>query len=225
MKILYKFFLLYPYWLLKILCYCFFHFFKTIFSFHVNEKKLDHLSGIEFELLVSKILKKNGYHHISFTKNSNDYGIDILAKKNHLSYGFQCKRYQSNIGVAAIAQTKAGQAYYKLDNITVITNSYFTRQAITLAKCNDISLIDRNHLLKMLKKSKVGFHCIPLYDYLIVLIIIFLSCYSWFLSHYLFSLYTLAGFSVLLLFMIAKTIYYSNFHQKEVYHVQHYNDK
>lgn len=225
MKTLYKLFLLYPYWLLKILCHCFFHFFKTIFFFHVNEKKLDHLSGIEFEHLVSIILKKSGYHHVKLTKNSNDYGIDILAKKNHLSHGFQCKRYQKNIGVAAIAQTKAGQLYYHLDSVTVITNSYFTHQAITLAKCNDISLIDRNQLLKMIKKTKAGFHCIPLYDYLAVLTIIILSYYLWSLTNYLFTLYVWAGFMVLLLFMIIKTIYYGIYHQKENYHIQYYNDK
>lgn len=225
MKIIYRIFLLYPYWLLKILFHCSFHFFKTIFFFHINEKKLDHLSGIEFERLVSRILKKSGYHHVTFTKNSNDYGIDILARKNHLSYGFQCKRYQKNIGVAAIAQTKAGQSYYNLDSVTVITNSYFTHQAITLAQCNDISLIDRNQLLKMIKKTKTGFHCIPFYTYLVVLMFIILNSYLWFLTNFLFNLYILTGFGILLLFMIIKTIYYSIYQQKENYHIQHYNDK
>lgn len=223
--IIYKLFLLYPYWLFKIIFRGISHFFKTIFSFHINEKKLDTLTGLQFEILISKILKKSGYHHVALTKNSNDYGIDILAEKNHLTYGFQCKRYQKKIGVDAISQTKAGQSYYQLDCVAVITNSYFTNQAVTLAQCNDILLIDRNQLLKMIKKTKSDLHCIPLYDYIIVLIILWSSYHllQFIQSFYLIVIIAISIF--LLFFMILKTLYYGRFQKKENYPIHYYNDK
>lgn len=222
---IYRIFLLYPYWLLKIIFQGLWHFFKTVFFFHINEKKLDNLTGLEFEILISKILKKSGYRHVTLTKSSNDYGIDILAKKNHLTYGFQCKRYQKNIGVEAISQTKAGQSYYQLDCVAVITNSYFTSQAVTLAQCNDIMLIDRLQLLKMIKRTKTDLHCIPLYDYFIVLIILCLSSYFFFQSKSVFLFALMSGCFFLLLFMIIKTLYYEKSQKKENYPIHHYFDK
>lgn len=88
MNLLYKICLLYPYWLLKIMIHTISSFFKTIFFCQINEKKIDQLTGFEFELLIKKLLIKSGYHHVEMTSNSGDYGIDIIAKKNHLVYGF-----------------------------------------------------------------------------------------------------------------------------------------
>ena len=105
---------------------------------------------------------KSGYHDVKITQASGDYGIDILAKKKHVFYGFQCKRYKKNIGVSVIKQTYA----------IVITNSYFTEAAYQLAAINDILLIDRQKLLKMLKKSKLFSSQIPFYCYIVDIIII-----------------------------------------------------
>lgn len=111
---------------------------------------------------------KSGYHDVKITQASGDYGIDILAKKKHVFYGFQCKRYQKNIGVSAIQQAYGGISYYHLDRAIVITNSYFTEAAYQLAAVNDILLIDRQKLLKMLKKSKLFSSQIP---FIVILLI------------------------------------------------------
>ena len=153
MSFIYKICLLYPYWLLKTHIHWIFQFYKNIFCLHIDENKIDHLTGFEFELLIQKLLIKSGYHSVKITQASGDYGIDLLAKKNQVSYGFQCKRYQKNIGVSAIQQAYGGISYYHLDCAIVITNSYFTEAAYQLASVNDIILIDRPKLLKMLKKA------------------------------------------------------------------------
>ena len=105
MSFIYNFFLLYPYWFIKTIIHWILQFYKNIFCLHINENKIDQLSGFEFELLVQKLLIKSGYHDVKITQASGDYGIDILAKKKHVFYGFQCKRYQKNIGVSAIQQS------------------------------------------------------------------------------------------------------------------------
>ena len=107
------FFFLYPYWFIKNNHPLDFTIFiKYFFVLHINENKIDQLSGFEFELLVQKLLIKSGYHDVKITQASGDYGIDILAKKKHVFYGFQCKRYQKNIGVSAIQQAYGGISYY-----------------------------------------------------------------------------------------------------------------
>ena len=177
MSFIYKIFLLYPYWFIKTLIHWIFQFYKNIFCLHINENKIDQLSGFEFELLIQKLLIKSGYHSVKITQASGDYGIDLLAKKNQVSYGFQCKRYQKNIGVSAIQQAYGGISYYHLDRAIVITNSYFTEAAYQLAAVNDILLIDRQKLLKMLKKSKLFSSQIPFYCYIVDIFIIGLFYY------------------------------------------------
>lgn len=225
MKFLYNLCLLYPYWFLKIICHAGISSIRTIFCFNINEKKIDQFTGIEFEELIRDILKKDHYHSVILTKSSNDYGIDILAKKNSLTYGFQCKRYQHNIGVDAIQQAKAGQAYYKLDIVSVITNSFFTSNAYALAQCNDIKLIDRPQLIKMMKKTKMYYHFIPFYYFLIVIVFSYLSYLLWikwqcreFMMIFIFLLF-------LFLFMTGKTLYYSFFQRKQDNLIHHDNEK
>lgn len=224
MRLLYNIFLLYPYWLLKIIIHTITAFFKTIFFFQINEKKVDSLSGIEFEQLIKRLLIKSGYHQVNMTTISGDYGIDVIAKKNHLSYGFQCKRYQKNIGVDAIGQAKAGQAFYHLDKAVVITNSYFTSAAASLAYANDITLIDRKQLFKMMKKAKLFASRIPFYYYFIVLFIIILSYYLYYLykNEYFFIFCIL--FIFIFAFMILKTLYYKSCNKEKNYTIHQYNE-
>ena len=68
MSFIYKIFLLYPYWFIKTLIHWIFQFYKNIFCLHINENKIDQLSGFEFELLVQKLLIKSGYHDVKIKK-------------------------------------------------------------------------------------------------------------------------------------------------------------
>ena len=217
MSFIYKIFLLYPYWFIKTLIHWIFQFYKNIFCLHINENKIDQLSGFEFELLIQKLLIKSGYHNVKITQTSGDYGIDILAKKKHVFYGFQCKRYQKNIGVSAIQQAYGGISYYHLDRAIVITNSYFTEAAYQLAAVNDILLIDRQKLLKMLKKEKLFSSRIPI-DF----IIIFLFYYLFIYFHHLIYLILSFIHVVILFYMFYKTIKYRKHNQIKEYTIHHY---
>lgn len=222
MSFIYKFFLLYPYWFLKTIIHWIICFYKNIFCLHINENKIDQLTGFEFELLVQKLLIKSGYHDVKITQASGDYGIDILAKKKHVFYGFQCKRYQKNIGVNAIQQAYGGISYYNLDQAIVITNSYFTEAAYQLASVNDILLIDRQKLFKMLKKAKLFSSQIPFYCYLVDLIIICLFYYLYFQFHQLFYLIISFFHLLLLIYMFYKTFSYKKRNRINHYTIHDY---
>lgn len=101
------------------------------------------MTGTEYEDWCAEYLKKLGFHHIRKTKASNDQGIDLIAKRRGLSYGFQCKYYSSNIGNDAVQQAYAGMTYYGLDRAAVITNRDFTPAARRLAEETGVELFER----------------------------------------------------------------------------------
>ena len=100
------------------------------------------MNGIQYERSCAKYLSKLGYKNITLTKTSGDQGIDIIATKGNLKYGFQCKYYSKTVGNDAVQQAFSGIAYYKLDKAVVITNSDFSSGARKLAEEADVLLWD-----------------------------------------------------------------------------------
>ena len=120
------------------------------------EKKilgLDNLSGKEFENLCVKLLRKRGYSNVILTPATGDFGVDIIAHSMSLKFGIQCKRSNSKIGNKAIQEVFSGKAYYRCDTAVVVTNNYFTKQAIETAAAIGVVLWDREILLKMMIES------------------------------------------------------------------------
>ena len=72
----------------------------------------DDMEGHDFEHLCADALRANGYKQVQVTQASGDYGIDVLAQNNGVSYAIQCKRYNSPVGNHAVQEAYAGAAYY-----------------------------------------------------------------------------------------------------------------
>ena len=72
-------------------------------------KHFDALEGHEFEYYCAELLQKNGFVEVEVTKGSGDYGADILAEKDGVTYAIQCKCYTAPIGVKAIQEAHAGR--------------------------------------------------------------------------------------------------------------------
>ena len=113
----------------------------------INE--IDKFSGIEFENLLAVYFKEMGYK-VKTTPASNDYGADLVLHKDNKCVIVQAKRYKNKVGISAIQQIAAAKAYYKADRTIVVTNSYYTKQAVNLAKKCDVQLIDRDELIKIM---------------------------------------------------------------------------
>lgn len=111
----------------------------------VTISDVDHMTGVDFERYVGKLLRSQGYQ-VRFTPTSSDYGIDILARNEHGTYGVQVKRYAGLVGRAAVSDAVAGQAHYHCTKAMVVTNSYFTPNAKVLARANSCALVDRETL-------------------------------------------------------------------------------
>ena len=108
--------------------------------------KIDVMSGEDFERYLMYNFQKRGYR-VKTTPVTGDYGADLILSKNGTKICVQAKRYKSNVGNGAVQEIVAALAYYKCDYGMVITNSYFTAAAKTLAKVNNVELWDRNRII------------------------------------------------------------------------------
>ena len=112
--------------------------------------ELDNMDGIDFEELACDILVANGFELAENTPATGDFGVDILAVKNGMTYAIQCKRYHEPVGIDAIQQVYAGRAYYECHVAVVLTNPTFTSHAQKLADKLGVVLWDRDSLRKLL---------------------------------------------------------------------------
>lgn len=113
-------------------------------------KSFDNMDGHEFEHFCASILEKNGFKSVNVTKGSGDQGIDIVAIKEGVKYGIQCKCYSSNIQNKAVQEAIAGKKFYDCHVGVVLTNQYFTKPAKELAEKTGILLWDRSYLEKLI---------------------------------------------------------------------------
>jgi len=113
---------------------------------------IDTLSGIEFENYLLNIFKSLGYEGET-TLASNDYGADLVVAKDGIKTVIQAKRYSDKVGIYAVQEVVGAKNYYNADKCLVITNSYFTPNAINLAEVNNVELWDRNKLINMVMLS------------------------------------------------------------------------
>lgn len=113
-------------------------------------RELDGISGMDFETLTCDILAANGFDIAENTQASRDFGVDVLARRDGISYAIQCKRYKGAVGIEAVQQVYAGRAYYDCHVAVVLTNQYFTSNARKLADKLGVLLWDRDVLEEML---------------------------------------------------------------------------
>lgn len=110
------------------------------------KEDIDQMDGIDFEQFAASWLKHNGFQKVHTTPISGDYGVDLTAVKDGVSYGIQCKRYSEPVGLAAVQEVSAGIAYYGLEKGMVFTNSELTKAALNLAEANGIEVLDGEYL-------------------------------------------------------------------------------
>lgn len=108
---------------------------------------IDELSWSEFEYYVAEKLKQQGYTGVRLTEHY-DLGVDIIAKKNDITWGVQVKHYKNLVGVDAVRQVVSALNKYKCDRAIVVTNNFYTWPAQEIARSNNCILIDRITLAK-----------------------------------------------------------------------------
>lgn len=119
------------------------------------DKNFQNYSSYEFKKFIAKLFKTMGYE-TRVTQASNDYGIDIIAKKGHETIAIQCKRYRTGnpVGNNDIQKLLGAMQHRNIraNHSIIITTFHFTVQAKEQAKECSIELWDGHELKKMVKK-------------------------------------------------------------------------
>lgn len=118
----------------------------------LQSRALDEMEGHEFEHFCADLLRQHGFQEVEVTRGSGDFGVDVLAEKEGVTYAVQCKRYDAPVGVKAVQEACAGREYYDRMVGAVMTNQYFTQPAVDAAKKLKILLWDRGYLESMMEE-------------------------------------------------------------------------
>lgn len=113
--------------------------------------EVDKMEGNQFEHYLAQLFRSQGFK-ANVTKSAGDYGADLVIKKDGISIVVQAKRYKGKVGIKAVQEIVAAVDHYKANEAWVVTNAYFTGQAVNLANSNKVKLINREELIEMMLK-------------------------------------------------------------------------
>jgi HJR/Mrr/RecB family endonuclease len=105
------------------------------------ERRWRHLKGRDFEVFIQEVFECLGYQ-TELTGATGDQGIDVIASKNGVFWGIQCKGYAKPLGNGPVQEAVAGMNFYRCHRCLVITTSRFTEGGRALAKANKCVLIE-----------------------------------------------------------------------------------
>ena len=113
------------------------------------------MSGSQFEKFCAELLECNGFHDVQLVcSKMYAEGVDITAKRDQARYAFQCIRTNKReIGKKEIMEVHKSKSYYGCDHSVIITNSFFTKEAIELANTTHTILWDERDLQRLMDKA------------------------------------------------------------------------
>lgn len=105
-------------------------------------------NGLEFEKWVAVQMMSLGWHS-SATRGSGDQGIDVIAERDGIVIGFQCKRVAKPASNKAVQEMIAGGKFHNIDNLVVVSTAGFTKSAKQLAEAANVTLMHPLELKKI----------------------------------------------------------------------------
>lgn len=102
---------------------------------------------------IRKLLQHHGFR-VESNNNPGNSTLDIVARKNGIKYAVQVKRQISAISKEAVINAIAEKNRHNCNAAIVITNSYFTNDAIQLARSEGCKLVDRDDLAVWIRDFK-----------------------------------------------------------------------
>lgn len=115
--------------------------------------EIDKMEGSTFEIYLSTLFQRLGYRVNRVGSSHGDYGADLVVEKDGIKTVVQAKRYTGVVGINSVREASGAVNFYHCNNSMVVTNSYFTKQAINLANANNVVLWDRYQLAQKILNS------------------------------------------------------------------------
>lgn len=114
---------------------------------------VDRMRGTDFEAYLGLLFQHSGYR-VERTPIRGDFGADLILRKGRESIAVQAKRSRAGVGVSAVQEIAAARNHYGTDQAWVVTNSYFTKPACSLARSNRVVLVDRDGLRRLMERAQ-----------------------------------------------------------------------
>lgn len=112
--------------------------------------EVDKMNGREFEVFLSRMYGSLGYS-VTLTRASRDYGADLILENRGQRTAVQAKLLSAGaVSNKAVSEVYASKNYYSASDALVITNCTYTAAAKKLAQDNNVTLIDRVGLTRLI---------------------------------------------------------------------------
>jgi HJR/Mrr/RecB family endonuclease len=113
------------------------------------EEKFDQIGKMDqaqFVIYFAKLFSLKGYN-VKLTPVADNFGIDMLVEKSGVPIAVSCVRSQIVLSADALKAAVEGRNHYGTYHAMVLTNTFFDRSAVELAKKEGLSLVDREVLI------------------------------------------------------------------------------
>jgi restriction system protein len=119
-----------------------------------HEAELFSISPKEFENEIARMYHRLGYS-VKQTPYSNDFGKDIIVKKDGFKYVIECKRWNADkrIDRPTLQKLYAAMVEEKAYGAILVATCDFTKPAIEYAKDKNIELVGLDKLVLLRQKS------------------------------------------------------------------------
>lgn len=118
----------------------------------VRMREIDRMSGQQFEGFLTWLYTEIGFG-VWKTKKAADQGADLILHR-HTRIAVQAKRRKKKISNKAVQEVNSARSYYQCTDAWVVTSNYFTKNAIELARCCNVELVDRDRLNDMISRAR-----------------------------------------------------------------------
>jgi HJR/Mrr/RecB family endonuclease len=110
----------------------------------------NNLSGTDFEFLLKRLFESKGYA-ADMNGRPGDQGCDLIVQKEDRRIAVQAKAWKNTVGNEAVQQAVASQKMYNCSEAMVVSTSHFSREADSLAKANNVILVNKDQLIEELR--------------------------------------------------------------------------
>ncbi len=106
---------------------------------------IDKMNPDEFKNYICELLDRRGFN-VETPDGAFNLGVDLIAQKKNVKYAVQLKKQPSAVSTLAIIDIEREKHRYDCKATMVITDNYFTEDAIQSANSNRCEIIDRETL-------------------------------------------------------------------------------
>ncbi|WP_432524219.1 restriction endonuclease [Kineococcus sp. SYSU DK006] len=110
----------------------------------------DGMSGSDFEQLVARLLRRDGWREVVVSGGAGDLGADVRARhpRDGSLLVVQCKRYSNRAVSSPDMQRFLGTVFHhhRAEHALYVATSFYSRPARALAASSGVHLVDRQAL-------------------------------------------------------------------------------